>query len=293
VTLGIGPPRCQPNRGSCQFSCTFFAGPIGPWGFVSPSPIMSASLSLRTAVVTGAGRGIGRATAIALANAGCHVVLVARTRRELDETAELVVEGGGGATVLPADLGDACDVARTLDLLTTDFATIDILINNAAVVWPIGPSASIDSRTWAQALNVNLVAVASLTFGLLPRMLAQAWGRIVGVSSIIACQPGNIIGGNAYATSKGALEAHVLNLAHELAGSGVTCNVFRPGAVDTAMQAWIRAQDPDTIGERVHRRFVGLHEEGLLIPAEQSAKSLIAHLPRDTTGEIWDVNDVI
>jgi 3-oxoacyl-[acyl-carrier protein] reductase len=100
-----------------------------------------------------------------------------------------------------------------------------------------------------------------------------------------------MIGANAYATAKAALEAHTLNLAAELAGSGVTVNAFRPGSVDTAMPAWIRGQDPARIGAALHQRFERSHAEGLLISPEQPARSLLMHLQRDATGEIWDVSD--
>ena len=73
-------------------------------------------------------------------------------------------------------------------------------------------------------------------------MIERGWGRVVNVSSGIVANPKRMIGGNAYATSKSALEAHTLNLAAELVGTGVTVNVYRPGAVDTQMQAWIRRQ---------------------------------------------------
>ncbi len=83
-------------------------------------------------------------------------------------------------------------------------------------------------------------------------MRANGWGRIVNVSSGIVDQLAAMLRANAYATSKAALEAHTVNLAAELAGAGVTVNAFRPGEVDTAMQAWIRGQDPDQIGTGLH-----------------------------------------
>jgi 3-oxoacyl-[acyl-carrier protein] reductase len=101
-----------------------------------------------------------------------------------------------------------------------------------------------------------------------------------------------MIGANAYATGKAALEAHTLNLAAELAGSGVTVNAFRPGSVDTAMPAWIRGQDPARIGAPLHERFERSYAEGLLISPERPARSLLMHLQRDATGEIWDVSDI-
>ena len=99
-----------------------------------------------------------------------------------------------------------------------------------------------DSTEWALTFNVNVVAAAALSFAVLPVMVERGWGRIVNVSSAIAAHPGTMVGMNAYAASKAALEAHTVNLAAELAGSGVTVNAFRPGSVDTAMQEGIRAR---------------------------------------------------
>jgi NAD(P)-dependent dehydrogenase (short-subunit alcohol dehydrogenase family) len=88
---------------------------------------------------------------------------------------------------------------------------------------------------------------------------------------------------------KTALEAHTINLAAELRGTGVTVNAYRPGGVDTAMQAWIRQQDPERIGADLHERFNRTYTGGSLITAEHSAAALLTHLAGDETGAIWDV----
>ena len=252
---------------------------------------MSASLDGKTALVTGAGRGIGRAIAIGLASAGGTVALVARSAGELAETAQRVHELGGTPLVITSDLGDPGQLARIVQRARSELGTVDILVNNAGVVWPLGPSVSVDSEQWAAAIAINVVAVAHLTFALLPAMLSQKWGRIVNLSSGIAANPASMIGGNAYATAKAALEAHTLNLAAELAGSGVTANAFRPGPVDTSMQAWIRGQDTARIGTALHDRFSRSYEAGILITPEHSARSLLARLDSDATGQTWDVAD--
>ena len=111
------------------------------------------------------------------------------------------------------------------------------------------------------------------------------------MSSGIAAHPGAMVGMNAYAATKAALEAHTLNLAAELAGTGVRVNVYRPGSVDTAMQGWIRSQPADEIGETLHDHFQASYEAGSLITPEHSARSLVARLVGDTTGEVWTVTD--
>ncbi|HEX9482095.1 MAG TPA: SDR family NAD(P)-dependent oxidoreductase [Solirubrobacteraceae bacterium] len=100
-----------------------------------------------------------------------------------------------------------------------------------------------------------------------------------------------MVGGGVYAATKAALEAHTLNLAAELADTGVTANIYRPGAVDTAMQEWIRSQPPEQIGAALHERFSARYEQGTLITPKQSATALLAHLPGEASGQIWDVSD--
>ncbi|GAA1284445.1 short-chain dehydrogenase [Planotetraspora silvatica] len=247
----------------------------------------------RTALVTGAGRGIGRAVAVELARAGARTVLLARSQGELAETAHLVRAEGGEALVVRGDLAHPDRIAHLLGGVGDDLGHVDILVNNAGVVWPLGPSAAVDAAEWAAAIDVNVVSAATLTFSLLPAMLGRGWGRVVNVSSGVAERPTSMIGANAYATSKAALEAHTVNLAAELAGSGVTVNAFRPGRVDTAMQAWIREQDPDQIGAGLHEQFSRYHLAGTLISSEQSARSLVSRLPGDATGQMWNVSDPV
>jgi NAD(P)-dependent dehydrogenase (short-subunit alcohol dehydrogenase family) len=167
---------------------------------------------------------------------------------------------------------------------------VDILVNNAATVEPLGPTAGINAAGLRLAFEVNVLAPAALTTAVLPGMLEAGWGRVVNVSSGIVANPAGMVGGNAYAATKAALEAHTVNLAAELRGTGVTVNAYRPGGVDTAMQAWIRGQDPERIGAGLHQRFNRNYAEGALITPEHSAAILLAHLGGDHTGMIWDVS---
>lgn len=245
----------------------------------------------RTALVTGAGRGIGRAAALGLAQAGAVVALVARSRDELDETAERVRRSGGRAIVLPADLGSPDTATALAGAAVSRLGRIDVLINNAATVQPLSASASVDTAAWTAALQLNVLAPAVLTFALLPGMLERGWGRIANVSSRVAAKPGFMIGGNAYVTTKAALEAHTLNLAAELEGSGVTANAYRPGSVDTAMQEWIRDQGSGSLGDATHRHFLRSHEQGDLISPADSAAVLLRRLAGPDNGRIWEVTD--
>lgn len=244
----------------------------------------------KVAVVSGAGRGIGRSTAIALADRGARVILLSKTRNELDEVVSVIGERGGNALAMPTDVGDPAELASTTQRILKDVDGVDILVNNAGVVWPLGPSASVEVNEWARAIEVNLIGAVRLTMALLPRMIEQGWGRVANVSSGIVAKPEGMIGGNAYVTSKSALEAHTINLAAELVGTGVTVNVYRPGAVDTQMQAWIRCQDGSQVTEELRDRFVESYETGKLIAPRDSAESLVLNLITDVTGQIWNVD---
>jgi NAD(P)-dependent dehydrogenase (short-subunit alcohol dehydrogenase family) len=252
---------------------------------------VAADFTDKTALITGAGRGIGRAIALGLAGAGAHVVLLARTAGQLEETSGLLREQGvpaGRISVVPADLADEGQRAMAAASVLAA-GRIDILVNNAATVEPLGPTAEIAAEDLRLAYEVNVIAPAALTAAVLPGMLGAGWGRIVNVSSGIVAYPAGMVRGNAYAATKAALEAHTVNLAAELAGTGVTVNAYRPGGVDTAMQAWIRSQDPERIGD-LHERFNRNFAEGTLITPEHSAAALLAYVANDGTGEIWDVS---
>jgi NAD(P)-dependent dehydrogenase (short-subunit alcohol dehydrogenase family) len=245
----------------------------------------------KTALITGAGRGIGRAVALGLAGVGARVVLLARTAAQLEETRDLLRERGvaaGRISVVPADLADEDDRGRAAAAVLAA-GRVDILVNNAAIVEPLGPTMGIAAADLRLAFEVNVVAPAALAAAVLPGMLYAGWGRVVNVSSGIVANPAGMIRGNAYAATKAALEAHTVNLAAELTGTGVTVNVYRPGGVDTAMQAWIRSQDPERIGS-LHERFNRNFAEGTLITPDYSAAGLLAHLAGDDTGAIWDVS---
>lgn len=246
----------------------------------------------RTALVTGAGRGLGRAIALELSAAGTRVIALARSAEALESLAD---EAPGPVETLPADLGDQAALSELCRwLLERGGATI--LINNAAVVEPLGQTWATDPGEVRRAYEINVHAPAFIAAAVVPGMLATGWGRIVNVSSGIVAAPAGMVGGNTYAATKAALEAHTVNLAADLTATGateVTANVYRPGVVDTSMQQWIRTQDPSRIGQRLHERFVAYHADEALMTPAASAAGLMRHLaqPVPATGRIWQVSD--
>jgi NAD(P)-dependent dehydrogenase (short-subunit alcohol dehydrogenase family) len=250
---------------------------------------MSAAFAGKRALITGAGRGIGRALASGLAEAGADLVLLARSTHQLEDVRAALAERGVGEErvhVVPADLGDVADRERAIAEIHK-LGRIDVLVNNAATVEPLGPTTEVPDALLRHAYEVNVFAVYALTRALLPAMVEAGWGRIANVSSGVVGRPQSMVRANAYAATKAALEAHTVSLAAELSGTGVTANVYRPGLVDTAMQTHIREQDRDRIGDAMHEKFNRHVTDRLLITPEQSATSLISRLQGEATGEIW------
>ncbi len=250
---------------------------------------IEAGLDLRgrVALITGGGRGIGRSISEELAGAGASVVVVARSAGEIEETAAVIRERGGEAVAFRADLADAIAVGDVVKHIEDRHGRVDVLVNNAGTVAPLGPTVGVGQDEVAAAFALNLHAPFALARGLLPGMVARGWGRIVNVSSGVVARPGSMRGGNVYVATKSALEAHTLNLAAEIETTGVTANVFRPGSVDTAMQEFIRAQDPGHVGGGLVERFRTMHRDGSLITPEDSAHILMSHLSSGANGEVW------
>lgn len=248
-------------------------------------------LAGRAALVTGAGRGIGRAIAVDLAAAGAVVAVVARSQRQLADTLFEIEYNAAAAAAFVRDLADLDAAGSLLPDVEREFGPIDILINNAGTAAPLGPTESLEPSGVHHSLRLNVIAPVVLRAMAIPSMRQRGWGRIVNVSSGVVANPAAMIGGNTYTFAKSALESHTLNLAAELNGSGVTANIYRPGRVDTAMQKWIRGHDPQRVSGGLVERFRAFDESGELITPGTSARSLVTRLNGIETGQVWDVAD--
>lgn len=195
----------------------------------------------QVAIVTGAGRGIGAATARRLAGAGAAVVLAARTEEEVETLAAELRKRGGRAIAVTADVSDLAGVEEIVESALEQFDRVDILVNNAAVIWPLEEVVDVDPEEWAYNTMINLVGPFFMVRNVLPVMVDQGYGRILNISSGASTTP--ILGGSAYCTAKAGLDMFTRVLALELAGSKIGANLLYPGDVDTAMQEDIRSVD--------------------------------------------------
>jgi len=191
-------------------------------------------LSGQVAIVTGGGRGIGRAIALTLADAGAAVAAVARSSREVDETARLIAERSGRALALAADVASPADVGRVAAETEARLGPVDILINNAGVSGPNTPLSETDPDAWWRTVEVNLRGPMLCAHAVLPGMIRRARGVIINIGSYAGIRP-NTGGSSAYAVSKAALVRFSDSLAATCGGQGVQVFTLSPGLVHTAM----------------------------------------------------------
>ena len=215
------------------------------------------ALTDKVALVTGASRGIGAATAKALAAAGAHVVLTARTARDLENVEEEIHAAGGTATIAPMDLTESDSIARLANAISERWGKLDILVINAAILPALTPVTQIEQQFFNRALTLNVLATQALLGNFDPLLKRSNAGRVIGVTSWIGQNPRAYWG--AYGATKAAFDNLLGAYSQEVENiSSVRVAIVDPGATRTHMRARAypgedpaTVKAPEVVGERI------------------------------------------
>ena len=243
---------------------------------------MSAGLGGKTALVTGASRGIGREIALALARAGAEVACAARTEQAAAETARAIEEAGGRSRALAMDVADDGSVERACAGLLEACGSIPILVNNAGITRD-NLLMRMKKEEWDAVLSTNLTGIFRTCRAIVPSMVRARYGRIVNVTSVVA-KIGNPGQAN-YAAAKAGIEGMTRSLARELASRNVTANCVAPGFIDTDMTRELPEEARKKLLDQVPLRRLGT-------PADVAAAVvfLVGEGASYITGATLDVN---
>ena len=228
-------------------------------------------LTGQVALVTGGGRGLGRAFAVELAKAGASVGITARTQSQLDETVKLVEASGGQAIAISADVTDKVAIEKVVASLEERFGPVDILVNNAGLVTPLGNDWELDADEWWQTFNINVNGPYICTRAVIPGMMARRKGRIINITSIGAHTVHRYA--TAYCASKAAISHFTNCLAPALKEHGIGVFALAPAGPTTMHE--LLANEPNRSPEmrELSRRLL---EEGQ--PMMDSSVRLLMYL---------------
>ena len=223
----------------------------------------SSPLAGRLALVTGASRGIGAATAEALAGAGAHVILVARTTSALEEVEDRIHANGGNATIAPLDLIDGENIGKLAGAVAERWSKLEILVLNAAMLGSLTPVQDIDPKEYSRLLSLNLLANQALIAAFDPLLRRAEQADVIAVTSSVGREPRAFWG--AYGSSKAALETLLGAYADETAYSGrIEVHIVDPGATRTHMRALAfpgeepeSVKPPEAVASKIVERLAG------------------------------------
>lgn len=231
---------------------------------------MSAELRNQVTIVTGAGRGLGRAISVALAQAGAAVGVVARSEAQVAETAGAVKQAGGEPLAVIADVTDPSAVERAARQVEAALGPVDLLVNNAATPGPLGPMWEADADDWWHSFEVNLRGPFLCSRAVLPGMIGRRRGRIINLATSAATVAVAHMG--AYVVAKTALIRFTENLAAELVNSGVSVFAIDPGTVRTAMSQHVLESEA---GKKWLPWFRKPFDQGRDVPPEKAAQLVV------------------
>ncbi|MGO1303864.1 MAG: SDR family NAD(P)-dependent oxidoreductase [Sphingomonas parapaucimobilis] len=225
---------------------------------------MAGALDGKLALVTGASRGIGAATAIALGAAGAHVVLTARTPKGLEEVEETIFNAGGSATIAPLDLAENEAIGRLATAIGERWKALDVLVLNAGMLGSLAAVPAIDAKEFARVLTLNVSAQAAMIAAFDPLLRRSKAARVIGVTSSVGRKPRAYWG--AYGASKAAFETLLGAYGDETSEiSAIRTAIVDPGATRTQMRAKAYpGEDPASVKapEVVAKRILALAIEG-------------------------------
>jgi len=223
----------------------------------------SKAFSGRLAVVTGASRGIGAATAEALARTGAHVILVARTAKALEDIEQRIHDAGGTATIAPLDLTDGESIGKLAVAVAERWQKLDMLVLNAAMLGSLTPVQDIDPKEYSRLLSLNLLAPQALIAAFDPLLKKAEQADIVALTSSVGAEPRAFWG--AYGSSKAALETLLGAYADETAFTDrIRVHIIDPGATRTRMRALAfpgeepeQVKPPEVVADAIVQRLLG------------------------------------
>lgn len=207
------------------------------------------SLTGKVAIVTGAGRGIGRAICLELAKEGAAVGLAAKSKDEIDTVAREITAAGGRALAIPTDVGDPASVQRLFQAVESQLGPVDILVNNAGIRGPVGFLQNVAPDQFMDVFRVNVGGTFNCLRLALPGMIQRRWGRIINFSGGGAWT--GIRGGGPYGASKSAVEGLTRTIAQEGQRFNITGNAIQPGRVDTKTFPLVEPQYREGRGDTV------------------------------------------
>jgi NAD(P)-dependent dehydrogenase (short-subunit alcohol dehydrogenase family) len=227
------------------------------------------------ALVTGAGRGLGRAFAIALAEQGVKVAVTARTKAEINATAEAIIHAGGHALAIPGDVTDRQAVERILATTEADLGPIDLLVNSAGELRALGMIGTIDPDAWWREMEINVRGPFLFANTVLPGMLARGRGRIINLASGAGLWAAATA--LAYCVSKAALIRLTENIALETRTQGIATFAIHPGTVRTPMnEHFMQSEAIRRASPEIAASFDQLFAEGRDTPIERSVQLVLA-----------------